>query len=82
MTNRLWQQLKQLRLQHWLRVFIALCALSVVVELFIHRHLVHPLEGLFGFYAIYGFVACVMLVLIAKYMRKLLMRAENYYDND
>jgi hypothetical protein len=35
---------------------------------------------MFGFYAIYGFVACVLLVVIAKELRKLLMRDENYYD--
>lgn len=59
----------------------AVCALSLIVELFVHRHLVHPWEGLFGFYAIYGFVACVVLVLIAKEMRKVLMRREDYYGD-
>ena len=44
--------------------------------------MVHPFEGLWGFYAIYGFVACVILVLLAKEMRKLLMRDEDYYDRD
>jgi hypothetical protein len=34
---------------------------------------------LLGFY-IYGFVACVVLVVIAKEMRKVLMRKEDYYD--
>ena len=37
---------------------------------------------MWGFYAGYGFVACVLLVLIAKEMRKLLMRREDYYDGD
>ena len=31
-------------------------------------------------YAIYGFVACVVLVVLAKIMRKGLMRDEHYYD--
>jgi hypothetical protein len=31
------------------------------------------------FYGVYGFVACVGLVLAAKIVRKLLMRSENYY---
>jgi len=43
---------------------------------------VHPFEALWGFYAIYGFVACVVLVLLAKEMRKILMRDEDYYDRD
>jgi hypothetical protein len=44
------------------------------------RHAETPWEGLPGFYAIYGFVACVLLVLAAKEMRKVLMRDEDYYD--
>lgn len=38
-------------------------------------------EAGFGFYAAYGFVACVLLVLISKYvLRPLIMRKEDYYD--
>jgi hypothetical protein len=40
------------------------------------------IEGVFGFYGIYGFVACVALVLIAKALRKVLMRPESYYDDE
>jgi len=42
---------------------------------------VHAWEALPGFYALFGFVACVVLVLIAKEMRKVLMRDEDYYDD-
>lgn len=58
----------------------AVCALSIVAELFIDRHVDHPWEVLFGFYGVYGFVACTILVLAAKELRKVLMRKENYYD--
>lgn len=34
-----------------------------------------------GFYSLYGFVACVALVLAAKELRKLLMRSEDYYGD-
>ena len=35
-----------------------------------------------GFYAVYGFVACVVLVLISKYiLRPLVMRDEDYYND-
>jgi len=44
------------------------------------RHAESAWEGLPGFYAIFGFVACVALVLAAKQMRKVLMRDEDYYD--
>ena len=33
-----------------------------------------------GFYAVYGFVACVVLVLAAKQLRRVVMRPEDYYD--
>ena len=29
---------------------------------------------------LYGFVACVFLVLMAKLLRRILMRPEDYYD--
>ena len=58
----------------------AICGLSLVAEIFIHRHVEHPWEALFGFYSLYGFVACMLLVLIAKELRKVLMRSEDYYD--
>ena len=65
-----------------LRALIALCVVSFAVDFVYHRHVVHPFEALWGFYAIYGFFACVILVLLAKKMRKWLMRSEDYYDRD
>ena len=62
--------------------FYVICGGLVVADFIAHRHVVHPLEGVFSFYAIYGFVACVVLVLIAKEMRKVLIRKEDYYDVD
>lgn len=51
-----------------------------IADFFVHRHTVHPWEGFPGFYALYGFVACVLLVFISKEMRKVLMRDEDYYE--
>ncbi len=56
------------------------CVVLFGLDAVIHRHAYHPWEHLFGFYAVYGFVACVLLVLIAKQMRKVLMRGEDHYD--
>ena len=58
----------------------AACFVVFVADAFVERHVDHPWERLFGFYGIYGFVACVLLVLLAKELRKLLMRKETYYD--
>jgi len=65
-----------------LTVFYALCGVLVALDFVIHRHTQTALEQLPAFYALYGFVACVLLVLIAKQMRRLVMRKEDYYDLD
>ena len=55
--------------------------LLLAIEPFITKHPYFAWENSFGFYAIYGFVACVLLVLIAKYvLRPLIKREEDYYD--
>lgn len=63
-----------------LRVFYAICIGLVIVDFIVHRHIYHDWENIPAFYAVYGFVGCVVLVLIAKEMRKFLMRKEDYYD--
>lgn len=65
------------------KIFYILCACCVLLfaaDGFYHKHALMDWESWFGFYAVYGFVACVSLVLIAKELRKILMRKEDYYD--
>ena len=64
------------------KIFAAICGLLFLADLFYHRHYERSWESFFGFYAIYGFVACVVLVLTAKEMRKVLMRKKDYYDDE
>jgi len=64
-----------------IRALYIACAIFFLADFVIHRHVDHPWESLTGFYAIYGFVACVVLVLVAKELRKILMRKEDYYDD-
>ena len=59
-----------------------ICLGLFVADGFYHKHTYFGVESIFGFYAIYGFVMCVALVLIAKWVRKILMRAEDYYDKE
>ncbi len=59
----------------------AIAVISIVGELFISRRVEHPWEAMSGFYGIYGFVAFVVLVLSAKQLRKILMRKDDYYDD-
>mgnify|MGYP001819781736 CR=1 FL=1 len=56
-------------------------AVLLGLDAILHRHIQHPWDTLFGFYALYGFVACVLLVLLAKELRKLVMRDEDYYED-
>ena len=57
------------------------CALSVIADLFYHKHIVYAAEDWVpGMYGWYGFIGCVFLVLSAKLLRKLLMRSEDYYE--
>jgi hypothetical protein len=63
-----------------LKVFYVICGLLVLADFVVHRHIYHDWEKIPAFYAIYGFVGCVVLVLIAREMRKVLMRSEDYYD--
>lgn len=63
-----------------LQIFYVCCALLVVLDFVIHRHTIHHWEQLWAFYPIYGFIGCVVLVLVATWMRTFLMRPEDYYD--
>jgi hypothetical protein len=62
--------------------FYLICAILLILDFVLHRHVIHSWENIPGFYAIFGFIACVLLVLIAKEMRKVVMRKEDYYDVD
>lgn len=59
---------------------IAVCAALFLADALYHKHIVVPIESWFGFYGIYGFVACVFLVLAARALRRVLIRPEDYYD--
>ena len=65
-----------------IKIFLVCCVVLLLLDFVIHRHVTHPWEEMFGFYAAYGFVACVLLVLAATQMRRVLMRSEDYYDAD
>lgn len=62
------------------RGFYAICIILIITDFIIHRHTAMAWEKIPAFYAIYGFVSCVVLVVMAKKMRKIIMRKENYYD--
>ena len=64
-----------------LRCFYASLLVLLIIEFFVHKHPHFAWEGWLEFYAVYGFVACVVLVVAAKYiLRPLMKRREDYYD--
>ncbi len=64
-----------------IRALYAVCIVVFAADFVVHRHIDHPWEELPGFYAVYGLVACVILVLVARELRKLIMRREDHYDD-
>lgn len=57
----------------------AVCAGLLVAEFFFTKKTYVAFENIPGFYALYGFVICVLAVFCAKGLRKLLKRDEAYY---
>lgn len=58
----------------------AVCGGLILVDLLLHKHAHFGFENWFGFYGFYGFIGCVALVLIAKGLRRLVKRSEDYYE--
>ena len=45
-----------------------------------HKHVSFFLEGLLGFYPLWGFTGIVLLIVLAKKLRGIVMRREDYYE--
>jgi membrane protein YdbS with pleckstrin-like domain len=64
-----------------LRIFFTSLVILLAIDFFVHKHAFFPWEEWPEFYAVFGFVACVALVLTAKYiLRPLVKRNEDYYE--
>lgn len=58
----------------------ALCVLALVADFFYAKQPHFDVEEWPGFYAVFGFVVSMSLVLAAKQLRRVLRRDENYYE--
>jgi hypothetical protein len=67
--RRLWQ------------LFAAVLGLTVLAGLAVDGQAHFALEGLFGFNALYGFLACAALILVARALGLVLKRPDDYYDD-
>jgi len=63
-------------------IFGAVLALTVILEGFIQAHPHFEVEKLFAFNAVYGFVACAALILVAKGIGLFVKRKDTYYDDE
>jgi hypothetical protein len=56
------------------------CALLLLADLFYEKHVHFAFERWLGFFALFGFVAYVGIVMSAKLLRRLVRRTEDYYE--
>ena len=79
-------KVQTLTLQRFGRAFtiglVLLIIALVAIEATRGRYGEVDIEGLFLFPAIFGFASFVFIVMVAKLLRRLLMRDEDYYDHD
>ena len=61
--------------------FGVVLALLVAGDVFVHGHAHFGIEGTFGFYAWYGLITCVAMVIFAKGLGVLLKRPDTFYDD-
>ena len=60
-----------------LYIFYSCVILLLLVDVFYHKHAIFPWEGYFAFYSVYGFVACVILVILANSVLRPLVALAN-----
>jgi hypothetical protein len=64
-----------------LAVFMAWLVGSVGLDLIAHRHGHFAFENFVGFWAVFGLLACLLLVYLAKFIRLIIKRPQDYYDD-
>ncbi len=73
--------LERPRTIRWLwRGGLAILALTVAADLTFVAHPNFAVDGVFGFHAAFGFLACVAMVLFSKLLGVFLKRDESYYE--
>ena len=64
------------------RISYAALILIILIDFFIPRHEIHFFgDRIPGFWSLFGFVACILIILISKWIGYLgIMQDENYYN--
>ena len=70
----------------WLIIFAALLILSFIIDLLLDSGQGHgefPWSNILGFFALFGLISCIAIILISKFLgHHWLQRREDYYDRD
>ena len=70
----------------WILLWSA-CILSLLLDVFLHRHGhfgqegSNSIDGWFSFYAVLGFLSCLALIILSKVFGIFLKKNVNYYDD-
>ncbi len=64
------------------RISFVVLVLVIVIDFFIPRHEIHFFgDSIPGFWSLFGFIACILIILISKWIGRLgIMQDENYYN--
>ena len=62
--------------------FAIVLALLAAADFPVHKHDYVGPDGWFGFYWVFGFIACVAMVVFAKILGVLIKRPDRYYDGE
>jgi len=79
-TNRHWLVLPETIRMIWI-VSLVVLASTVAAEFAVDYHLKFHADEIPGFAAIFGFLACVVLVFGSKFLGIFLKRKDDYYDD-
>ena len=74
-----WLYREENRSKLW-KVSALILVLTIIAEFFIHLHVYFTVADFPGFQAIYGFLACVGMVIFARLLGYLIKRRDDYYD--
>ena len=71
---------KPKNVKRFLGIFYLSLVVLLIIDFFIHKHAEFPWEDAPNFFAVYGFVSCVLLIFVAKVLRIFIKRDENHYE--
>ncbi len=61
-------------------VLAVVCGLLLAADLFHDKHGHYLLESWFGFHGVFGALSIVLIVILGRWLRRIVMRDESYYD--